>query len=155
MSLIYVLALATQARLDDVADRLRDLLGARPGAGHDFDVPAMDVKVYSMDDFSRQVIKESWDIESTTKVAFHVHNNAPVEEYMAARRNMSVGSVDLAVQFGGEAVWHFQGDRAMMRRKDGFLYLHDWWPEWADPEVARRIPWPFEVVHEGGFPAPE
>jgi len=154
MPLSYLLELATPTSPDDVTNRLRELIPGISGSGPLFSVPAMNISLRAVDDSSREVALEVWDLEPTLRVTFHVQSNAPDEEYAAARRDLSTASAALAVQFAREAVLHFQGDQALLRRRDGVLFLYDWWPEWADAQVAGRLPQPFETVHGKGIPTP-
>ena len=152
MALSYLLELSTPASLDDVASRLRALLGAAPGAGAKFDVPAMNVAVREPSESSRDVALEVWRIEPTLRASFYVHSNAPDEDYEAARRGLSLASADLVAELDAEAVLHFQGDRALLRRTEGILYLYDWWPEWTADQVVPNLPQPFEMIHGNGVP---
>jgi len=142
MSMSYNLALVCAVPPESVLRRIRDVVGGELiETGQLLVVPELIVGASVVDDpNSRELYREEWGIDMATSVGFGVSTKTGHERQYAAAGLMSLAAVQLVVRLGTEAGMTFQHERKLLHRRDGVLYLYDWWPQWAEPAVRAGLP---------------
>jgi hypothetical protein len=149
----YYCDLDTDAGPDEVAARLRASMGGTIDTGGTVlrvRTGALDARIITETDPDvREWFVEDWGLDSKISIGFTVDESAPESEQEAGRRNFSVASAELGENLNADAILRFEGNRLMMRRRNGALTLYDWWPDWTRPEVIARLPTGYTLGSDG------
>jgi len=145
----YSLALRTDRSQQDVDALLQDLLAAaRPDAGGSG--LALTGRVRPITDPSLQATLDE-ALEEHTDVEVRLDLDPKADGYAQARQDLAVVSAVVAARTAQAACLVFQYELVLMRFSGGRLTLHDWYPEWQDPEVVAALPVPFDRTDDPGL----
>jgi hypothetical protein len=145
----YSLALRTDRSPQDVDTLLQDLLAAarRDAGGGGLALAGL---AQTVADASLQATLDE-ALEEHTDVEVRLELDPKADGYARARQDLAVVSAVVAARTAQAACLVLQYERVLMRLSGGRLTLHDWYPEWQDPEVVAALPVPFDRTPDPGL----
>ena len=144
---IYSLALRTSRTSQDVDAALQDGLAARGRRPDDDSLTghAQPVTSPSLQATLDEALGEHVDVEVSLWL------DPKSDGYEQARQDLAVVSAVVAARTAQAACLIFQYELVLMRFSGDRLTLHDWYPEWQDPEVVAALPVPFDRTADPGL----
>lgn len=141
----YSLALRTTWSADDVDALVQDALASRRGAGDH----ALTGRALPVADPSGHATLDEM-LGAHTDVEVHLDLDAKADAYEHGRLDLAVVSAAVATRAAKSACLVMEYEQVLMRFADGRLTLHDWYPEWRDPEVIATLTVPYELTSDPG-----
>jgi hypothetical protein len=150
MASLYDVGLAREVPGEQILSQIKDLVGGEfVDPDELYILPGLVVSVRAVDQpIKQEVYQETWGFEAQTSVGFLLSYQTEPELRQTAAGLMSIAAAQLVVTLDTDAGMTVGYERKLMRRRDGVLYLYDWWPQWADPSVRARLPESYTLTNE-------
>jgi hypothetical protein len=145
MATVYDVGLVKEVAAEKVLGQIKDLVGGEfAGSAELYVLPGLVVSVSPVDHpIKQEVYQETWEMNMQTSVGFLLNYQTEPELRWTAAGLMSIAAAQLVVMLDTDAGMTVSYERKLMHRRDGVLYLYDWWPQWTEPSVRAKLPEPY------------